>query len=210
MNRPADPAEEPTVFVVDDDPDMRRSLQWLIESISLVVETFSSAEEFLAAGAPFRPGCLLLDVRMPGMGGLRLLERMRASEAGMPVIMFTGNGEVPMAVKALKNGAFDFIEKPANHQLILERIQDALGADRERRARESERAGFELRMRQLTEREREVMDRSVDGESCRDIAAAVGISERTVEKHREKLMHKLEARSLAHLVRLVVEHRARA
>jgi RNA polymerase sigma factor (sigma-70 family) len=202
-------AVAPTVFVVDDDPDMRRSLKWLIESISLVVETFPSAEAFLAAEASSRPGCLLLDVRMPGMGGLRLLERLQESGARMPVIMFTGNGEVPMAVQALKNGAFDFIEKPANHQQILERIQDALALDRERRARDGERALLELRLDQLTDREREVMVRSVDGESCRDIASALGISERTVEKHRERLMHKLEVRSLAQLIRMVVEYRNR-
>lgn len=198
---------KPTVFVVDDDRDMRSSLKWLVESIGLPVETFPSAEEFLAAATADRPGCLLLDVRMPGMGGLRLLEHLRQAGAGLPVIVFTGHGEVSMAVQALKTGAFDFIEKPATHQLILDRVQDALAADTKNRTRASEAAAFRELLAQLTQREREVLDRLVEGEISRDIAQAMSISERTVEKHRERLMHKMRARTLAHLIRLVVEQR---
>jgi FixJ family two-component response regulator len=199
--------ETPTVFVVDDDNDMRNSLQWLVESIDLQVETFPSAEHFLEAEAMHRPGCLLLDVRMPGMGGLRLLEYLRTSGSRLPVIMLTAHGEVPMAVTALKNGALDFIEKPAAHQLILERVRDALVLDHRNRSLACEWASFEERWGQLTEREREVMNYLVEGEITRNIAQAMGISDRTVEKHRERLMHKMEARSLAHLIRLVVEHK---
>lgn len=198
---------KPTVFVVDDDRDMRSSLKWLVESIGLPVETFPSAEEFLAADPVARPGCLLLDVRMPGMGGLRLLEHLQEAGAGLPVIVFTGHGEVSMAVKALKTGAFDFIEKPATHQLILDRVQDALAADNKNRTRASEAAAFRELLAQLTQREREVLDRLVEGEITRDIAQAMNISERTVEKHRERLMHKMQARTLAYLIRLVVEQR---
>lgn len=193
--------------MVDDDLDMRNSLKWLVESIGLPVETFPSAEEFLAADRSGWPGCLLLDVRMPGMGGLRLLEHLHKGGTGLPVIVFTGHGEVSMAVKALKTGAFDFIEKPATHQLILDRVQDALATDRRNRTRASEAAAFRELLAQLTQREREVLDRLVDGEITRDIAQSMDISERTVEKHRERLMHKMQTRTLAQLIRLVVEHR---
>jgi FixJ family two-component response regulator len=198
---------KPTVFVVDDDLDMRNSLKWLVESIGLTVASFPSAESFLEAGPPARPGCLLLDVRMPGMGGLRLLEHLRARGSSLPVILLTGHGEVSMAVTALKSGAFDFIEKPAAHQVILERVQDAIALDRKNHTRASEKAAFEDLLAQLTQREGEVLERLVDGEITRDIAQAMAISERTVEKHRERLMHKMQAKSLAHLIRLVVEHR---
>lgn len=198
---------KPTVFVVDDDQDMRDSFRWLIESVALPVETFRSAEEFLAYYTPNRPGCLLLDVRMPGMGGLRLLERLRTSGANLPVIVITGHGEVPMAVQALKLGAFDFLEKPAPPQQILDRIQDALTLDQELRAKAEEIAAFERLFGQLTQREREVLDRMVEGESSKAMALEFGISERTVEKHRESIMHKLEARSLGQLIRRVVEYR---
>lgn len=198
---------KPTVFVVDDDQDMRDSFRWLIESVALPVETFASAEAFLAGCATERPGCLLLDVRMPGMGGLRLLERLKTSGSNLPVIVITGHGEVPMAVYALKLGAFDFLEKPAPPQQVLDRIQDALALDRELRARAGEVAAFERLLAQLTQREREVLDRMVEGESSKAIALELGISERTVEKHRESIAHKLEARSLGQLIRRVVEYR---
>ncbi|WP_458504631.1 response regulator transcription factor [Methylomagnum sp.] len=197
---------EPTVFVVDNDEDMRNSLKWLVESIGLPVEAFSSAEAFLDANSVGRPGCLLLDVRMPGMGGLRLLEHLRATGAGMPVIVLTGHGEVSMAVYALKCGAFDFMEKPASHQLILERVRDALVLDRENRVRASELVAFEKRLDQLTSREREVMERLVEGDNTKTIATNLDISERTVEKHRERLMSKMEIKSLAQLVRMVMEY----
>lgn len=198
---------EPTVFVVDNDADMRNSLKWLIESIGLAVEAFASAEAFLEANAAGRPGCLLLDVRMPGMGGLRLLEHLRAAGSKLPVIMLTGHGEVSVAVYALKCGAFDFIEKPASHQLILERVRDALALDRENWVRASELIAFEKRLGLLTSREREVMERLVEGDSTKTIATLFDISERTVEKHRERLMGKMEAKSLAQLVRMVMGYR---
>jgi FixJ family two-component response regulator len=197
---------DPTVFVIDDDQDMRSSFKWLIESVGLPVEAFRSAEEFLEAYAPSRSGCLLLDVRMPGMGGLRLLERLRATQTRLPVIVITGHGEVWMAVQAMKAGAFDFLEKPATHQRILDCVQDALATDRKQRARALERAAFEQRLGQLTQREREVLERMVEGEPSKAIALQFGISERTVEKHRESVMHKMETRTLAQLIRLAVEH----
>ncbi|SMF94055.1 two component transcriptional regulator, LuxR family [Methylomagnum ishizawai] len=197
--------KDSTVFVVDDDQDMRQSFKWLIESVGLPVEAFVSAEDFLAAYRDDRPGCLLLDVRMPGMGGLRLLERLRELGLCLPVIVITGHAEVWMAVQAMKAGAFDFLEKPVTHQQMLDRIQDALRQDRERRARAVECAAFRQRLALLTQREREVLDRMVRGEPSKAIALEFGLSERTIEKHRENLMHKMEARSLAQLIRGMVE-----
>jgi two-component system response regulator FixJ len=193
-----------TVFVVDDDQDMRNSLKWLLESVNLPVETYASAEQFLVGYTADRPGCLLLDVRMPGMGGIRLLEYLRKSRMRLPVIVLTGHGDVPMAVQALKLGAFDFIEKPATHQRILERTQDALATDRERRARDTDTAAFGRLLAQLSQREREVLDLLVEGESNKAISTELGISERTVEKHRENVMQKMEVKSLARLIRMVV------
>ena len=193
------------VYVVDDHQDMRNSFKWLIESVGIPVEAFASAEEFLAAYRDGLPACLLLDVRMPGMGGMRLLERLRDSGSKLPVIVITGHAEVRMAVQAMKSGAYDFLEKPAAHQLVLERIQDALAADRQRRARMAERAAFREALGQLTQREAEVLDRIVSGEPSKAIALEFGISERTVEKHRENIMRKMGARSLAQLVRGMVE-----
>ncbi len=133
---------EVNVYIVDDDPDMRNSIKWLLESVNLTVCVFDSAEQFLAAYTGDTPGCLLLDVRMPGMGGLRLLENLRSTHPHLPVIMFTGYGDVDMAVRALKTGAFDFIEKTAAHQLILERVQLALAVGKNLHLRELERSKF--------------------------------------------------------------------
>lgn len=197
-------SDDPIVFVVDDDQDMRNSLRWLLESVSLTVQTFASAEQFLEEYLPGQPGCLLLDVRMPGIGGLRLLERLQQTRQGLPIILFTGHGDVPMAVQALKSGAFDFIEKPATHQRILDRVQDALVADRLLRAQREKLQTFENLLAQLSNREREVLDRLVEGDSNKMIASELGISERTVEKHRESVMQKMGERSLARLIRLYV------
>ncbi|CAL1240243.1 response regulator transcription factor [Candidatus Methylocalor cossyra] len=200
--------EEPKVYVIDDDRDLRESLRWLLESAGLTAEGFESAEAFWAAYSAGLAGCVLLDVRLPGMDGLRLLERLEAERAHLPVIIFTGHGEVSMAVRALKSGAFDFLEKPANPQRLLDCLQRALAADRERRARALERQAFERLLAQLTQREKEILEHIVAGQSSKAIALALGISERTVEKHRESLMHKMQARSLAQLIRLVVGQQA--
>jgi FixJ family two-component response regulator len=147
------------------------------------------------------------------MGGIRLLDRVQKFEAHLPVIVLTGHGDVPMAVQAMKSGAFDFIEKPANFQQLLhrvqealERVEDGLGTDRVRRAQESEQANFQRLLRLLSPRERQVLDRLVDGASGKMIASELGISERTVEKHREHAMHKLGARSLAELIAMATSH----
>lgn len=200
--------EHPTVFVVDDDRDMRDSLQWLLESAGFRVESYESAEQFLRRGELRRPGCMLLDVRMPGIGGLGLLERMNRSAAHLPVILFTGHGDVTMAVNALKAGAFDFVEKPATHQQILERVEHALAFNGSLRVREAERARLDAMLGNLSKRESEVLEHLMQGHSNKMMAMQLGISERTIEKHRESLMQKMGARSLAALIRMVVLHRS--
>ena len=195
------------VYVVDDDADMRRSLRWLIESIGVAVEDFESAESFLAQDPLARQGCLVLDVRMPGMGGIQLLEHLKSQGSTLPVIMFTGHGEIPMAVQTLKYGAFDFLEKPASHQVILDRIQSALALDHRIRLKMAEKTEMEQRVRRLTQRENEILNRLIEGLSAREIALSLAISERTVEKHRERLIDKLGAKNQVDLVRRIVEHR---
>jgi two-component system response regulator FixJ len=200
----ADPAAPaPTVFVVDDDDAMRASLCWLISSVDLKVEAFPSADAFLAAYDD-RPGCLVLDVRMPGMSGLELQNELRSRAIGLPVIFITGHGDVPMAMRAVKAGALYFFEKPFSHQELLDRIQEALVRDARSRRERSARARIEARWQRLTAREREVAQRLVGGDANRAVAKRLGISVRTVEVHRAHVMEKMRARSLAELVQLVL------
>ena len=194
-----------TVFVVDDDKAIRDSLQWLFGAVALPVEAYSSAEQFLAECTADRPGCLLVDSLMPGMGGLRLLSHLRTTGWLLPVIVFTGHGDVPLVLKAWKAGAFDFIEKPAAHQQVLDRVKDALAADRDLRLQAARRAVADKLLAQLTPREQSVMELLLEGDSNKRIAADLGISERTVEKHRERIMSKLRVRSLAALIRMVTQ-----
>ena len=196
--------KQSTVFVVDDDEAMRESLTWLIESVGLNVETFSSADEFLKYYYPGRPGCLLLDVRMPGMSGLELQAHLQSQQVTIPVIIITGHGDVPMAVRAMESGVIDFIEKPFNDEQLLESIRNALSIDDTQRDEQAFKAEVASRLAQLTPRESEVMDMVTAGKSNKEIANALGVSAKTVEAHRAKVMEKMEAGSLAELVRLVV------
>jgi two-component system response regulator FixJ len=193
---------EPVVFIVDDDAAIRRSLRFLIESIGLSVETFSTAEEFLEVYAPAQPGCLILDVRMPGMSGLHLQEELAARRVEIPVIVVTGYAEVPMAVRALKAGAVDFIEKPFSDQQLLDRVREAIDTDARRREERAERDEMTARIARLTLREREVFDGVVAGKANKVIALELGVGTKTVEAHRAKLMKKLKVDSLADLIRL--------
>lgn len=199
---------EPTVFVVDDDPAMRESLRWLIESVGLRVETFATGSEFLQHYHPARGGCLVLDVRMPGMSGLELQEKLRAQGVTLPVIILTGHADVPMAVRALKAGAMDFVEKPFSDQLLLDRIQHAIEADRAARRVQREIRDIEERIAQLTPRERQVMERVVAGKANREIAEELGLSPKTIEVHRAHVMDKMQAGSLAELVQIVIRYRS--
>jgi len=197
-------AVEPLVYVVDDDAAMRSSLKWLIESVGMRVEAYGSADEFLGCYYPARAGCLLLDVRMPGMSGLELQEHLAARHSQLPVIIITGHGDVPMAVRAMKAGAVDFIEKPFNDESLLDAIRHALAVSVEQRSLQSRQAEVATRLALLTPREHEVMEMVAEGKSNKEIANALGVSAKTVEAHRARVMEKMQAHSLAELVRMVL------
>ena len=199
-----DPQSEPspTVYVVDDDPAMRSSLRWLIESVGLAVCTCGSAREFLSTYRDVGPGCLVLDVRMPGMSGLDLQTELSRQRIEIPILIITGYAEVPLAVRAMKAGAFDFIEKPFSDQTLLDRIRAAVALDEITRRRRTIREQVQARMRLLTQRERDVMERVISGKSNKVIAAELTLSMKTVEVHRAHVMEKLQATSLADLIRL--------
>lgn len=193
-----------TVFVVDDDPAMRESLSFLMGSVGIRVETFENAQAFLDQHDTGDRGCLVLDVRMPGMSGLELQEHLIQRGISLPVVMITGYGDVPMAVRALKSGALDFIEKPFTEQELLDRVNEALHVDGRLSRLEEKRALFDARVSRLTERESQVMQLVVDGKSNKLIAHELGLSPKTVEVHRSRVMDKMEAGSLAQLLRLVI------
>ncbi|NEX21584.1 response regulator transcription factor [Thiorhodococcus mannitoliphagus] len=193
-----------TVFVVDDDQAMRTSLQWLIETTGMTVKTYESADAFLADYYPGRAGCLLLDVRMPGMSGLELQAHLAREGHRLPVILITGHGDVAMAVRAMKAGAVDFIEKPFHDEDLLRSIRHALEYDHKTRASRSAKAEIVRRLAELTPREHEVMGMVTDGKSNKEIAAALGVSAKTVEAHRSRVMEKMRADSLAELVRMAL------
>ena len=199
---------EPTVFVVDDDADLRESLGWLLESAGLRFKSYASAQEFLTHYKPEEPGCLLLDVRLPGLSGLDLQEELRRRGVPPPIIIITGHARVPMAVRALKGGAIDFIKKPFSDQVVLERIRQAIDLDRRTRQMRMESTQFAALLANLTPREREVMDLVITGKPNKIIAADLGISPKTVEIHRGRVMEKLQVESVAELVRLDLLHRA--
>ncbi len=193
---------EPTVFVVDDDEAMRHSLEWLITSAGLRTQSFGSAEEFLRTYYPGQAGCVLLDVRMPGMSGMELQAYLAREEIRIPVIIITGHGDVGMAVKAMRAGALDFIEKPFNDESLIASLRSALAADQQRRVDRVQRSEIARRLAELTPREHEVMAMVTDGRSNREIAASLGVSTKTVEAHRSRVMDKMRADSLAELVRM--------
>ena len=193
---------EPSVFVVGDDPAMRHSLEWLIESAGLRVRSYASAEEFLASYYPGQAGCLLVDVRMPGMSGLELQAYLSRENIRIPLIIITGHGDVTMAVKAMRAGALDFIEKPFNDEDLITSLRMALDTDQKRRYDRAQRAEIARRLAELTPREHEVMEMVTEGRSNREIASALGVSTKTVEAHRARVMDKMRATSLAELVRL--------
>ncbi len=194
---------EPAVFVVDDDAAVRRFLGGLIESVELRVEAYASAQDFLEAYEPGRPGCLVLDVRMPGMSGLELQRELTDRAIDLPVIVLTGHGNVQVAVHAMKAGAVDFIEKPFDNELLLDRIQKAVAESLRAASERVKRNEIAIRLQQLTPRERQVLDLVISGETNKGVARHLDISERTVEIHRANVMRKMRATSLANLVRLV-------
>lgn len=197
-------SDEATVFIVDDDAAVRDSLAFLMQSVGLTTDSFDSADSFLQASPIQRAGCLLLDIRMPGMSGLELQGVLEERGIHLPVIFISGHADVPMAVRALKAGAFDFVEKPFNDQLLLDCVQRAIEADRQQRQSEAQLDEWRALMATLTPREQEVMELVVDGAANKVISAALGVSLKTVEAHRARVMDKLKADSISHLVRMSV------
>ncbi len=195
---------EPVTYIIDDDKAVRDSLQWLIESVGLQVRTYETAQHFLEEVDHNAAGCLVLDVRLPGMSGLDLLEHMEKIGISLPTIMITGHGDVPVAVRAMKAGAVDFIEKPFSDQVLLDRVRDALERNKSNRRNAAEMTEIQLRLAKLTPRERQVMRLVVQGKLNKQIATELGLSHKTIEVHRAHVMEKMGAASLAELVRMVV------
>lgn len=196
-----------TVFVVDDNAAVRKSLCELMTSVSLHVETFASSEEFLQAFDPDRPGCLVLDVRLKEGSGLDLQDELRRRESALPIIVLTGHGDVANSVRALKSGAFDFLQKPPPPALLIERIHEAIERDRLLRAKQGEKADALRRLASLTPRERDVTSLLVAGATSKEVASDLGLSVRTVEGHRRRVLSKLHVTSAAQLVRVVMNTR---
>ena len=202
MNKPTEKDVQPTIYVVDDDDGMRRALDTLLSTVGYKTAVFSRPSEFLSQFKPETHGCLVLDIRMPEMSGLEVQQQLNRMGSTLPVIFITGHGDVPMAVQAMKEGAFEFIQKPFRDQDLLDRINHALKQDAEYRNNAARRSEVQHRLESLTPRERQVMDFIVDGSANKVIAIDLGLSERTVEIHRAKVMEKMGARSVAHLVKL--------
>lgn len=198
----AEGTSEGIVFVIDDDDAIRRALQRLIRSVGLNVETFSSAREFREREPPDEPACVVTDVRMPGLSGLDLQSELADAGFHVPIIFMTGHGTVPMSVRAMKAGAFDFLQKPVDEQALLDAVHGAIEHDRRAHAERAELAPIRRRLESLTPRERQVFELVVRGLLNKQIALELGASEKTVKVHRGRVMQKMEADSLADLVRM--------
>ena len=190
------------VFVIDDDASMRRALDSLLRSVGLDVRLYASAQEFMAGDRPEVPGCVLLDVRLPGMSGLTFQQELVKAGIALPVIFISGHGDVPMTVRAMKAGAADFLTKPFDEQALLDAVEAAIQRDRERRAQAARLAELDECYRALSQREREVMGHVVAGRANKQIAADLGLSLVTVKVHRGQVMRKMLAKSLPELVRM--------
>ena len=201
-------AQSATVHIVDDDEDVCASVKFLVESIGLDARVYFSALEFFESQRKSEPGCLILDLRMPGLSGLEAMEKLTEQGMEIPVIIMTGHGDVPAAVRALKMGAFDFLEKPCNDLLLIEKVNRAIELDRQRRDAKSDRADIEGALLTLSDRERDVMDLLILGNSNKEVARNLALSPKTVERHRANIMRKLNVNSFAELVSNVAVLRA--
>ena len=197
--------ELPTVLIVDDDEAVRNALRLLLKSIGLAARSFASAQEFMADYQPTQPGCLILDIRMPGMSGLELQQQLNLRGATIPVLFITGHGDIPMAVEAMQHGAFDFLQKPFRDQDLLDRVQRAFERDSSMRAQIKATEQIRQNLASLTPREREVLQLVTAGKPNKVMAADLGVSQRTIEIHRSRVMDKMQAGSLAQLVRMLIE-----
>jgi len=193
-----------TVFIVDDDEPVRGALQLLMKSVGHDAKTFATGDEFLAACSPGISGCLILDIRMPGMSGLELQEKLHQQGVNIPIIFITGHGDIPMAVEAMKQGALEFLQKPFREQDLVDRVNEALEKDESASKFALQRTEIEPRIAKLTPRERQIMDMIVQGNANKVIAIDLGVSQRTVETHRTRIMRKTQAKSLAELVQMAV------
>lgn len=193
---------KPAVYVVDDDPSVRVAMERLLKSVGLTVETFASAREFLDQATPEWSGCLIVDLRMPEMGGLDLQDQLGASQVSLPVIFLTGYGTVPASVRAMKAGAVDFLEKPVDDQTLLDAVHKALERDREAWRNQAKMQALHQRLAALTPREYEVLTFIISGRLNKQAAAELGTTEKTIKVHRARIMEKLRCASLAELVRL--------
>jgi FixJ family two-component response regulator len=193
-----------TVYVVEDDEAVRDSLELLLKSDGKPVKTYDNANAFLKDYSEKMAGCIVLDIRMPGMDGMELQRKLNEKHSILPIIFVTGHGDVPMAVDAMKEGAVDFIQKPYREEALLQKIEAALEQDKEQRKTLGEKQEILRRVKSLTPREHEIMDRMIAGQANKVIAIELEISQRTVEIHRSRVMHKMGTHSLAHLVRMVL------
>jgi two-component system response regulator FixJ len=196
----------PTVYIVDDDKSVRNSLEWLLQSVGYATASFASGREFLAEVTGDVPGCLLLDVRMPQLGGFELQARLNEMRFSLPIIFLTGHGDIPMTVRALKSGAFEFIEKPYNDQSLIDKVNDAICLSLNEYESRNSRASNDGLLATLSRREREVVDKMVEGKSSKLIARELDISFKTVEVHRANIREKLKIGSVADLVRMVLRN----
>lgn len=197
-------ADAPRVYIVEDDEAVRESLQLMLESVGYKTRPFTNANDFLNEHHNDMAGCLVLDIRMPGINGMELQRKLNERNSMLPVIFVTGHGDVPMAVEAMQQGALDFVQKPYREQELLEKIERAFAIDKTNRESLQERQSIAARLQSLTPRELDVLRLMVEGKANKVIAIDLDISQRTVEIHRARVMEKLEANSLAHLVRMVM------
>jgi FixJ family two-component response regulator len=196
---------EPTVFVVDDDPSVRGSLQELMGSVPLAARVFASAQEFLETYEPDWQGCLLLDVRMPGMSGLRLQEELNRRGGDLPIIFVTGHGDVSMAVETLHKGAFDFLEKPVRGQVVIEKVQQALERNRQRQQAKARVANLKARLALLTRRETDILTHVRSGKRTKQISHECGLSRKTIDAHLTSIREKLGVETTAQMLVLLCE-----
>src|SRR4051794_2161535 len=196
------PDSSPTVLVIDDDADLRASIGRLLRSIGLDAQLFGSISDFLKSNPPDGPTCLVLDVRLPGRGGLEFQRDLAATNRELPIIFITGHGDIPMTVQAMKGGAIEFLTKPFRDQDLLDAIEVGLARDRARRASEKALVALRERFEGMSPREREIMVHVTQGRLCKQIAGDIGLAEGTVKVHRSRLMRKMKARSLPELSRM--------